>query len=196
MAVRGRGSRDREIRYLGCSAAGVHGGCHSSRYYRINEIEAKLLPRLADEVVDDRRPKNDPIEALTKQITKLQADADKLAHAYERAMLRSGELAERTAAKLEREHADTLTTKGKLEREVATLHIAKPASTQQAKVHRVLDKALAGDVAARGKIAEALPSLIKRVIFHPKSLRVEGVWRTARGTPWGWSVKLDERNAR
>ena len=118
----------------------------------------------------------DPTAGLEKQIAKAKADAAALETAYERAMLRSGTLAERTAAKLEADHAAKLASVTKLERELAVLKMAKPADQQLSALKTLSERLqrLSGTalVEARGKVATALPALFRAITFAPDQLAV------------------------
>jgi hypothetical protein len=183
MKIRGRG-RLGPFKYLGCSNAALHKKrkagepiaktipvCDNTQYYRLDKMEAAILPRVADEVIEDTPQDDNPIETLTKQIAKMKAEAVQIEKAYMASMRRTGHLAEMTQAKLERDHAEKLTETGKMARELAALHAAKPTDELQQTVQTVLDRALGGDVAARAKIAEALPGLLGTV-----TCRSDGKW--------------------
>jgi phage-related minor tail protein len=170
--------------YIGCSAA-YDGGCKldNKRWYRVDHLERTILPRIAGEVVDDE-PRTDPIVALEKQIAKLKAEATDIEQAYQRSMRRGGELAERTQAKLESEYTAKRDAVAKLERQLAALETAKPASEVQQEIGGLLGAALNGDVTARAKIANALPALIKRITCRKDgTLRVE-----AKSIKMGWTI--------
>lgn len=172
MKVHRRGDRGEYV-YLGCSAAYV-GGCKAKneKYFRLDKIEQTVLPKVATEVVDDTPPTDDQAAALRRSIAKAKADAARIEQAYLRSMERTGELAAKTQLKLETDHQAKQAEVTRLERELITLEAASPASELQNVVQRVLDKALAGDVAARSTIAEALPGLIKSL-----TCRGDGTWR-------------------
>ena len=148
--------------YLRCSAASV-GACEHKDYFRLDRIELTVLPAIADVVIDDTPSATDPTVALERQIIQAKVDAAKIAQAYKRAMLRSGELAERTAAKLEVDHQAKTEVVANLQRQLNALQTAIPAKEQQQAIQSVLSRALAGEVAARAKIADALPGLLKRL---------------------------------
>jgi hypothetical protein len=183
MKIRGKG-RLGPFKYFGCSNAALHKKrksgepvskiipvCDNTQYYRLDKIEADILPRVADEVVDDSPQDDDPAETLTKRIAKMKAEAAQIERDYMASMRRTGHLAEMTQAKLERDHAGKLTAIGKVERELAAHHAAKPMGELQETVRTVLARALVGDVAARAKIAESLPGLLGTV-----TCRSDGKW--------------------
>ena len=188
MKVQGRGKHG-PYRYLGCSAAPI-GGCDNRKFYRLDKIEHIVLPRIADEVIDDI-PRDDPTVTLQRQITRAKADASQIVRAYERAMFLTGELADRTAAKLGRDHADKRAEIGKLEWRLAEIQSASPASELQRTVRTVLGAALTGDVTARAKIADALPGLLKTPIVCRKdgTLRVD-FGSIGRNATLAWTLAL------
>jgi len=149
--------------YFACSDL-VMGACKvgNTQYYRTDRIEQAILPRIAAEVVPDA-PVEDGAEKIRRRIAAAQTEAAKIETAYERAMLRTGALAEQTAAKLERDHAAKLRDIVKLEAELATIENVRPSGELQGQVQSALDRALAGDVVARGVIADALPGLIGKL---------------------------------
>jgi hypothetical protein len=136
-------------------------------------------------VIDDTPPR-DPTEGLEKRIAVARSEATRIQVGYERAMLRTGELAEQVMIKLEREHKAKLEEIATLEQELIAIKAATPSSEAQNMMRTVLDQALAGDVPARQIIAEALPSLIISVIC-----RKDGWLRVKSATsPLAWSVRL------
>jgi hypothetical protein len=101
-------------------------------------------------------------------------------------MLRSGEFAERVAAKLEADHHKAMEEIIRLQRELATVTAQQPTDQLQQTVRTVLSRALAGDVAARGMIADALPGLVGSI----RCLKDGRVRVQSRHAPLAWTVKL------
>ena len=173
MKIHRRGNRGEYV-YLGCSAH-RDGACKNAKFYRLDHIEAAVLDMIAN-LTWPTDTQGDPTAGLEKQIAKAKADAAALETAYERAMLRSGTLAERTAAKLEADHAAKLASVTKLERELAVLKMAKPADQQLSALKTLSERLqrLSGTalVEARGKVATALPGLFRAITFAPDQLAV------------------------
>jgi hypothetical protein len=91
-----------------------------------------------------------------------------------RSMTRTGDLAERTQAKLEGDYQRKIEDVKKLERELTALRSAPSLDEAQAVIGGVLDKALAGDVKARARVAQALPAVISRLVCRKDGvIRVE-----------------------
>ena len=161
MKVHRRGNHGNNA-YLGCSAA-YAGGCDNSRFYRLDQIERKVLPRLAAELVYDTL-KVDPTEKLTKLIERARKELADIEKQHQRSMQRTGALAERTQAKLEADFEAKQADLRKLQSELGRQQAATPATEAQVAVRGVLDNGLdgAGDTRlhARRIIADALPALL------------------------------------
>jgi hypothetical protein len=185
MKVQGRGKKV-PYQYLKCSAA-IAGSCAIKKLYRLDWMEQRILPRVADEVLDDT-PQVDQTASLTAQITQAKKEAGLIEAAYLQAMSRTGPLAIKTQGKLEADHTAAVDRIAKLERDFGVLMTTKPASEQQRAIRTVLTAALDGDVVARARIAEALPGLVRTVVcLADGQVRVEGIRLLA------WTIRLQEQ---
>jgi hypothetical protein len=145
-------------------------------------IDAKMLPRIAVETVPDE-PLADPHGTLEKQLHKAREKASGIRTTYEPAMRRSGDLAEQTQTKLEGEYDRQRDEVTKLERQMAALKPAPAIEEVQHVIDSVLGDALAGDVPARTKLAQALPSVVNRLTCRKDgSLRL--TWQGASKITW------------
>jgi hypothetical protein len=171
MKVHRRGDHGKYV-YLGCSTRFV-GGCDNSKFYRLDKIESKLLPRMVDTKINDQ-PSVDPAAVLEGQIISARTKAAEIEKAYQQSMTRSGELAERTQAKLEADYQRKSEEVIILERRLAALRSTKPVAEVQSMIGGVLGAALAGDVWARTKIATAMPEVLRKLVCRKDgTLRVE-----------------------
>lgn len=182
MRIHRRGSRGQYL-YLGCS--GTHlGGCDNTKFYRLDKLEQIVLPRMVTAELDTE-PAEDPSERLTIEIAAAKNDVATITRAYERSMMRTGELAEQTQAKLEADHQAKTTEVTKLERQLAALS-TEPVAEVQKMIGRVLGAALNGDVTARNKIAASLPEVINTLTFHKDgNIRVR-----SKNSRIGWTITL------
>jgi hypothetical protein len=157
--------RRRHFVYFGCSSRYL-GACNNTKFYRADKIERTMLPVVVDIVGDDAPIGGDPVAVLEQQISLARRTASEIERAYHRSMSRSGELAERTQAKLEIDYSRQTDEVTKLQRQLASLKSAKPVGEVQAMISGLLGAALSGDVPARTKIAAALPDLLTRLVCH------------------------------
>lgn len=164
MKVFRRGDKG-EYAYLGCSSAHV-GGCDNKRFFRLDQMERTILPKIACDLVDDQ-PKADPADTLDQRIATARKELASIEARHEQSMGRTGALAERTQAKLEAEFDAKSAELRKLEAERNKLKAARPSSEAQNALRSVLEQALdsAGDeqVNARRIVGDALPSLVERL---------------------------------
>jgi hypothetical protein len=179
--------------YLGCTVSRA-GACDNRKFFRLDYVERDVLALMGNLTWQEDAPRADPVVKLEKQIDKLKADAADIESAYQRSMRRSGELAERTQAKLEAEYTRKLADVTQLERQLATLKSAKPADQELATVQSlsVRLKRLSGPqlTEARAKIAAALPALFRCLAFAPD--RIDATFadgRTFRLGEWSGSIE-------
>jgi hypothetical protein len=171
MKIRQKG-KSKTYYYLGCSNAGT-GKCTAKHYHRLDEVESRLLAFFGKRALGDWHPKPiaDPTHAIRQSIARAQTEAVTLEKAYERSLLREGDLAERTQVKLEADHAAKLTEIAQLQRDLASHTSVRPVDEQIATVTRLADvmDGLTGAarIEARGRIAAALPSILDSLRFRP-----------------------------
>jgi hypothetical protein len=205
MKVHRRGNKGEYV-YLGCSAR-RDGACDNTKFYRLDMVEAKLfalignleLPTQPDDKADDLGAR---LEMEQKEAAKLQRSIDAMAATFgdAPASIRA------SMAKLVKRHTDKLATVTQLERQLATLKNAKPADQElaavqslSARLQRLSRSAL---VETRGKIAQALPTLLTRLVFKPdgvvavvndgRKLKL-GEWVAAGGVLYSPRSKQEER---
>jgi hypothetical protein len=138
-------------------------------------------------------PVADPITALESQLSKARAKLADTVEQYLHSMKRKGALAEIAQTKLEGEYEGQRDVVSKLERQLAALNAAPAIDEVQKLITTLTGAALAGDVVARGKIADALPEVVQRV-----TCRRDGSIRLAwKGmTTITWTTTLDRRHLR
>jgi DNA invertase Pin-like site-specific DNA recombinase len=164
--------RTRKFKYLACSAS-LHRNCTHTRYHRTDKIEKgvfALFDGLSWEATkpDDTEAKlNRILVAAKEEATELQDSLDGLARTF----VRQPPGIAVSMAKMARQHEAKLAQIDKLAREVAALRSGKPAEAQLLAVRSIsnrLDQLEGSELAeARGKIARALPSLLRRLTFAP-----------------------------
>lgn len=171
MKIRQKG-RVGQFRYLGCSNAGV-GKCANKRYFRLDMIEKSLFKYIGVRALsgwERPEPEADPAEAIAAKIAAAKAEAKKIEVLYERSMERSGELAERTQAKLEGDHAAKRQEIKVMERELSAIKAKPPIDVQAAllvKLTGSLD-GLKGEelIHARRHVATILPTFVTAIRFR------------------------------
>jgi hypothetical protein len=166
-----------QFKYLGCSNATV-GKCDNKTYQRLDHVETVLMALCEELALGDwtATPIEDQSTSIKAQIAHAKAEAGKIVQAYERALQRSGAMAEQMQLKLEGDHAAKLDAIKMLERQLAKVLAVKPA--EQAAIVKGLAGVLgtlSGDTltSARARIASALPSIVARLEFsRDRSFRV------------------------
>jgi DNA invertase Pin-like site-specific DNA recombinase len=184
-----RGKNRYGHKYLGCSNAGINGGCKHGRYYRVDKYERIILQICGDLAWgDDLEATDQP--SLVDKITQAKAEAAKIERKHQRVLeiflnAETGSLEDKALKQLSEQHKAKLNEIAELERRKA-LSLAKKPDTQ--KLQRLMDRMnrMTGEqlIAARGRIARGLPDFIKEIRFGPKEvemvfkpgMKVGGYW--------------------
>ena len=193
MRVAQRG-RTRKFSYIACSAS-LHRKCTHAKYHRLDHVDANVLALLSNLTWQDDAPDDNAddlaarLDVAQKEANKLQRNVDALAATFADAPA----AIHASMTKLANQHTDKLATVTQLERQLATLRMAKPADQQLAGVQSLsqrlerLSRSALTD--ARGKIAMALPALFRRLTFKPDGIDATFAdGRTFRVGEWGGYV--------
>lgn len=191
MKIRQKG-KAKTYAYLGCSNVGI-GKCEAKAYHRLNEVETEVLAIFGSLAYADKL-QNDPSDSLLAQVAAARTDAAKLAQRYETVFEQFGDNADPLAlANLDRiseQHKAAVANITKLERQLAATKIATPISDQLDVVRRFLAglDGLQGEerVAARARIAAALPQFVRRLVFKQDGWSAELIdgWMFQNGSGW------------
>jgi DNA invertase Pin-like site-specific DNA recombinase len=166
-------SRTGKFSYLACSSA-AQKACDHKRYHRLDEVEKGILSAFGKAALGKDKPTADPAKTLVIRIAQAKQEADKIARSYETLFLRfadapAGSLAGMNLTKIESDHRAKLAQITKLERELAAAKSTKPADQQMDMVKQLLGEQVSlpveERVEARRKIAQALPSFLKAIVF-------------------------------
>lgn len=166
--------RTKKFSYIACSSS-VQKVCKHKKYHRLDRIEALALKLFGGLAYQEPVQEADHVTGFLAQIEQCKTEAAHLETTYEKLFLRftdaePGSLAEKNLAKLQNEHSIKLAEVKQLEAKLSAAKAAKPHEQFDA-LQRFLSglDGLEGAelIQARGRIAAALPSVLRALTIHP-----------------------------
>jgi DNA invertase Pin-like site-specific DNA recombinase len=166
MKIRGRGSKDRMLRYLGCSDAGLH-GCAHTKYHRLERYETAIL-ELCGRLALGADPLDDATARLADDLAQARVEAADLEQRYIERFIAAapGSLEAKALDALKAQHTAKVVAVRKLEQRLAaTATPARGVDTTQRAIDRLAKLSGKELAAARGRIAQGLALIVRSIQF-------------------------------